>query len=170
VPGVRPKKFGHATFASADPDGLEKILAEVLGFRVSDRIPGLLVWMRCNSDHHGIGIVQGRSGLNHYAFELEGWGSFEGLADHMITRDVTFIWGPGRHGPGDNLFCYVEDPEGSMCEFFSDMVQVEDEATHQPRDWPQAPTSLNQWGPAPDPVWFDYSTPHLAGLRDGVVS
>jgi catechol 2,3-dioxygenase-like lactoylglutathione lyase family enzyme len=170
VPGARPKKFGHATFAASDPDELERIFGEVLGFRVSDRIPGLLVWMRCNSDHHGIGIVKGDSGLNHYAFELEGWSAFEALADHMITRDVRFVWGPGRHGPGDNLFCYVEDADGSMCEFFSDIVQIEDESTYQPREWPQTPTSLNQWGPGPDPVWFDYSTAHLGAVRNEVAS
>jgi catechol-2,3-dioxygenase len=165
VYGVRPKKFGHVTLASADTAALEQVLTETLGFRVSDRIPGVLAWLRCNTDHHGIGLVTAESsGVNHYAFELEGWGSFEALADHIIQHDVRLIWGPGRHGPGENLFCYFEDADGSMVECFSDILKVEDEATYSPKDWPNDATSLNRWGPGPDPVWFDYSTPFLSSL------
>lgn len=158
--GVRPKKLGHITLASADTVALEQVLTDVLGLRVSDRIPGVLAWLRCNVDHHGIGVVTAEtSGVNHYAFELEGWSSFEAMADHIVQHDVRLIWGPGRHGPGDNLFTYYEDADGSMIECFSDILKVEDERTYRPKDWPNDPTSLNQWGPTPDPVWFGYSTP-----------
>jgi catechol 2,3-dioxygenase len=163
VYGTRPKKLGHVTLAAADTAALEQVLTDVLGFRVSDRIPGVLAWLRCNTDHHGIGVVSAEtSGVNHYAFELEGWSSFEALADHIIQRDVRLIWGPGRHGPGANLFCYFEDADGSMVECFSDLLQVEDELTYAPKDWPNDATSLNRWGPGPDPVWFGYSTPFLS--------
>lgn len=160
VYGTRPKKFGHATFAASDPETLERVFVDVLGFRVSDRIPGTLAWLRCNSDHHGVGIMQGTPGLNHYAFELESWGSIETFADHMIQRDVRFIWGPGRHGPGDNLFSYLQDADGSMFELFTDILQIEDESTYAPREWEATATSLNQWGPGPDPEWFAYATPY----------
>ena len=166
VPGTRPRKFGHATFSAPDPAALESVLVDGLGFRVSDRIPGTLAWLRCNADHHGVGIVTGRPGLNHYAFEIESWASFLRLGDHMIQSDVRFVWGPGRHGPGNNLFAYVQDADGSMCEFFTDLLQIADEKTYEPRDWPSSPTSLNQWGPGPDPVWFEYSTPHQAVVRE----
>jgi catechol 2,3-dioxygenase len=165
VHGVRPKKLGHVTLAAADTAALEGVLTDVLGFRVSDRIGGVLAWLRCNTDHHGIGVVSSESpGVNHYAFELEGWGAFSALADHVIQHDVRLIWGPGRHGPGENLFCYYEDADGSMVECFSDILKVEDEATYRPLDWPNDATSLNRWGPGPDPAWFDYSTPFAAAL------
>ncbi|HEY4095399.1 MAG TPA: VOC family protein [Baekduia sp.] len=169
VHGVRPKKLGHVTLAAADTAALERVLTDTLGFRVSDRIPGVLAWLRCNTDHHGIGVVASESpGLNHYAFELEGWGAFATLADHIIQHDVRLIWGPGRHGPGENLFCYYEDADGSMVECFSDILKVEDEATYRPLDWPNDATSLNRWGPGPDPAWFGYSTPFATAVPTAV--
>jgi catechol-2,3-dioxygenase len=168
VLGVQPRKLGHVTVASADVPGVERALCEVLGMRVSDRIPGKLAWLRCNTDHHGIGLMPGVTGVNHYAFELEGWGAFEALADHLVRRDVRLVWGPGRHGPGANLFAYFEDADGSMVEVYADMLQVEDEAAYQPLDWPDAPTSLNRWGPGPDPAWFEYSTAYEPAPRRAV--
>jgi catechol 2,3-dioxygenase-like lactoylglutathione lyase family enzyme len=166
VLGTRPRKFGHATFSTADPAALERVLVDGLGFRVSDRIPGQLAWLRCNADHHGVGIVTGRPGLNHYAFEIDSWASFQQLGDHIIQSGARFVWGPGRHGPGNNLFAYVEDADGSMCEFFTDLRQIVDERTYEPKDWPSSPISLNQWGPGPDPAWFEYSTAHQASVRE----
>lgn len=170
VYGVRPRKFGHATFATPDLEGLERTFADVLGFRISDRIPGTLAWMRCNTDHHGIGLVKGEPGLNHYAFEIESWSAVETLADHMIQRDVRFIWGPGRHGPGNNIFAYIEDADGSMCEFFTDILQVTDESTYEAKEWEAVATSLNQWGPGPEQRWFEYSTPHASSSTREAVS
>jgi catechol-2,3-dioxygenase len=169
VLGVQPRKLGHVTLASADAAAVERALCDVLGMRVSDRIPEKLAWMRCNTDHHGIGLMSGVTGVNHYAFELEGWSAFEALADHLVRRDVRLVWGPGRHGPGANLFAYFEDADGSMVEVYADMLQVEDEATYEPLDWPDAPTSLNQWGPGPDRAWFGYSTPYEPAPRRAVV-
>jgi catechol 2,3-dioxygenase len=159
---VRPRKLGHFTLKAEDPPEVEAFFARALGLRLSDRLGGMLMWMRCNQDHHGVGVVTGESGLHHYAFELDDWGSLKALGDHMITRDLTYMWGPGRHGPGNNLFAYLPDPEGGLVEVFTDMLRVESEATYEPRDWPDAPTSLNQWGPQPPPEWAEVRLPFSA--------
>jgi hypothetical protein len=39
--------------------------------------------------------------------------------------------GPGRHGPGQNVFAYFEDADGGMIELYSDMLQIEDESTYE---------------------------------------
>jgi len=33
-------------------------------------------------------------------------------------------WGPGRHGPGNNLFVFVHDPEGNWIEISAELEQV----------------------------------------------
>ncbi len=161
--GVRPRKFGHFTLKTDDPGGVEEFFVRVLGFRLSDRMSDTLTWMRCNSDHHGVGLAKGQgNSLHHYAFELESWASIEQTGDHLQGHDQILIYGPGRHGPGKNLFSYFVDPEGGLVEFFADIQRVEDDARHEALDWPDVGQTINQWGPLPPPDFLDYGTPYLA--------
>jgi hypothetical protein len=45
-----------------------------------------------------------KAGGDHHAYETTGWGDVEYWADHMASLNIKLWWGPGRHGPGDNLF------------------------------------------------------------------
>jgi catechol 2,3-dioxygenase-like lactoylglutathione lyase family enzyme len=160
TPACRPRKFGHITLKVEDPEATAEFLTEILGFRLSDRMQDLFFWLRCNSDHHGLGLIKGTAGLHHYALEVDDWASLKHAGDHLIARGRTFAWGPGRHGPGNNLFSYLLDQDGTVCELFADIYQVEDEASYRPRDWPEAPTTVNQWGPPPPDGFLDLVTPH----------
>jgi len=155
-PGVRPRKLGHAMLKCEDVPEMERFLEHTLGFRLSDRIGNDIVWMRCGSDHHTLNIVRGPSGLHHYAWEVESWADLERMGDHLLANGKTYIWGPGRHGPGNNLFSYHLDPAGVVVEYFTDLLRIEDETTYQPLDWPYNDTSLNQWGPGPSPDFFEH--------------
>jgi hypothetical protein len=55
------------------------------------------------------------------------------------------MWGPGRHGPGNNLFAFIEDPDGNWIEVSAELEVVCD---REIRDWPQAERTLNLWGNA----------------------
>ncbi len=69
---------------------------------------GTLVFMRCNPDHHGVGVGLGpRAGLNHYAWGVEDIGILGRLGDVLARNGGRFIWGPGRHGAGGD-----RDPAG----------------------------------------------------------
>ena len=48
------------------------------------------------------------------------------------------IWGIGRHGPGNNLFSYYEDPAGNLFEIYAELEQVPDD---------EAPSEVRFWGP-----------------------
>lgn len=165
--GVRPLKLGHVTVASPDVEGVGRILTEVLGLRLSDRLPlgehadGELRWYRCNADHHAIGLCPGEAGVHHYAFGIDSFAAFGVVGDHLLANAITYIWGPGRHGPGDNLFAYFKDADGSMIEFYADMEQIEDETSYKLREWPDVASSANVWGPAPPQEWFEVSTPFV---------
>jgi catechol 2,3-dioxygenase-like lactoylglutathione lyase family enzyme len=161
TPAAQPRKFGHVTLKSDDPPTLEGFLSRALGFRLSDRMGKALSWMRCSSDHHGIGIVKGTpDSLHHYAFELESWATIEQAADHLLVHDRRFIYGPGRHGPGNNLFSYFVDPEGVMVEYFADLLRIDNDAKWRAGDWPEVGETINQWGPLPPADFLDYVTPY----------
>ena len=135
---------------------------EVLGFRWSDMVGDFFVFMRCNADHHAINLLQSdkRAGLFHVAFEARDIVHLKEILDNLAAHQVKLMWGPGRHGPGHNIFTYHEDPDGNIIELFTELDVVADERTgaFEPRPWhesdPQVPQvwqptddAANRWGP-----------------------
>jgi catechol-2,3-dioxygenase len=128
--GVRPNRLGHVTFQVTDLAGFETFLADVLDFRVSDRVDGVVCFMRCNVDHHGIGFSQSNvSKLHHYAWEVQSTGDVGLWCDRVDEDGGTVLWGPVRHGCGRNIAAYVEDPSGIVIEYYADMERYYDELT-----------------------------------------
>ena len=108
----------------------------------------LLVFLKCDQpQHHCIGISPGDAGaLNHFSVDV---GSIDGLMKgigRMQKAGFTPIWGPGRHGPGGNVFAYFEDPTGFVAEFTCDVLQIDDPESWQARHWPRVPENANVWG------------------------
>lgn len=158
--GERPKKFGHVTLKVANLPELEEFLTRVLGFRVSDRMGKNMSWLRCNFDHHGIGLIQHTENMiHHYAFDLQDFTAIGRVGDHLRTNDSTFIWGPGRHGPGDNLFSYFFDPDGFLVEYQADLQQIDDEANFITGEWLDEPLTVSQWGTPPPDSFFKAGRP-----------
>lgn len=148
--GVRPRKFGHLMLKVPDVAEMAGFLVRALNFRVSDSIVGdEIVWLRNNADHHSVAVVRGPSGLHHYAWEVEGWSDLERLGDQLLAAGRTLFWGPGRHGPGNNLFTYHLDPAGGIVEYFCDLQRIDDEADYRAAVWPNTANTLNRWGPQP---------------------
>lgn len=55
------------------------------------------------------------------------------------------IWGPGRHGPGNNLFAFIEDLDGNKIEISGELEIIHDRKI---KKWPHEPRTLNLWGSA----------------------
>jgi catechol 2,3-dioxygenase-like lactoylglutathione lyase family enzyme len=147
--GIPPRKFGHLMLSCEDTGPTVAFMTDVLGFRLSDDIgEGTLVFLRCNVDHHGMGVGRGpRAGLNHYAWGVENLATLGALGDVLDRHGSRFIWGPGRHGAGQNLFTYHFDPAGFIVEYYADLYQVWDERTYEPGRWPLTdPRAQNMWG------------------------
>lgn len=151
---LRPKKLGHINFASQNPKEFVKFWTEVLGFKVSDQVQEQMFWMYCNEDHHTVAVIKSDwpTGIHHYAWELSDFTEFRLLCDQQLELGKTMEYGPGRHGPGNNLFTYHFDADGNRIELFSDLVQVWED--HKPKIWEMKPTTVNQWGPAPPESWL----------------
>lgn len=156
-------KLGHVTIGSPDPAAVEQVFVDVLGFRVSDRFPGVLSWARCNADHHSVGFAPAAApGIHHIAFEIESFAHYERLVDHLALSGRPLIWGIGRHGPGNNLFAYFDDPTGTMIEVYANMIKIENEDSYVPREWEDLAEVGNLWGPMPDESWLTKLTPFAA--------
>jgi catechol 2,3-dioxygenase-like lactoylglutathione lyase family enzyme len=147
-PGDRPEKFEHASVKVLNMKALERFLEQGLGFRFSDRLGATASWWHCDDDHHGMAIVRApRSELSHYAFTVEDLNAMGRVADRLkLHRDQRLIWGPSRHGPGNNHFMYFHDNDGAMIELCCDLAQMRD---YQPRTWTGGLKPINQWGGRP---------------------
>ena len=145
--GVRPRRLGHANLFSADPAAMQKMLIEVLDFRVSDRA-GEGAFLRCNVDHHGVGVFPGSGVLHHYAWEVPSMIELAALADLVDQRGGSVLWGPMRHGIGRNIATYFQEPSGLVVEYYADMERIYDDDNHEPTDWSLDDHKwVSLWGP-----------------------
>jgi catechol-2,3-dioxygenase len=165
APGDRPLKFEHASVKALKMKPLEHFLEQGLGFGFSDRMGRTASWWHCNDDHHGVAVVRApRSELSHYAFTMEDFNAMGRVADRLkLQRDQRLIYGPSRHGPGNNQFMYFHDHDGAMVELCADMARMSD---YQPRRWPGGLSSINQWGSPPPPRFILTGFPVIAPDRE----
>jgi catechol 2,3-dioxygenase len=151
--GRRPLAIHHVTVSTEAVPALADFYVSVLGFRVSDRLEDRFMWLRCNHEHHTVAIVEGSAGgLDHYCYEVEDWNELKYWCDQLAAGGVRVTWGPGRHGPGNNLFIFFDDPDGARIELSCEMERFWDEsvAYSLPRNWTSAAHAVNLWGPAPE--------------------
>ncbi len=145
---VQPRRFQHITLRTPDLETTAEFYTQILGFRVSDWVGQDMVWVRCNPDHHGVAVSRyPRKMMHHFAFEVKDMSELVHQAEHMAHHDYTLLYGPGRHGPGNNLFIYFFDPEENIIEFAADMQQIWDDEAHEPKVWDPNGRWSNQWGP-----------------------
>lgn len=145
---VQPRKLSHVTLLVDDCKRSGEFYSEVLGFRVSDWVDDIFLWMRCNPDHHGLAFAKtGSIRMHHFAFEVIDFSYLARQAEHLMQHGYTLLYGPGRHGPGQNQFEYFRDPEGNLIEFMCDIQQIWDDATYVPRVWSASEPWVNLWGP-----------------------
>ena len=128
VAGIGPLKLGHLAFVVPEPKQFADFYCRVLGFRVSDWIEDWFVFMRCGPDHHTINFVRGkRTQMHHVAFELKDWPQIQAACDFLGGKKIPIIWGPGRHGPGHNIYTYHRNPDDQIIEMFTELDKMLDE-------------------------------------------
>jgi catechol-2,3-dioxygenase len=149
-PGRRPIKFQHTTVGTADVQPMVDFFVNAVGFRVSDQLAdGRFCWLRSDHDHHTLAVVnvEETGVLDHYSYDLAEWEDFKAWCDRLTELDVTVEWGPGRHGPGNNLFVFFNDPAGNHIELSAEMEKFYDShVTYVARRWHPVPSSVNLWG------------------------
>ena len=144
------RKIGHVVLNVADLDASVRFYTEVLGLQVSDRypdsmVPGGMVFLRCNTDHHGIALVGGAkkpeaSSLNHFAFEV---GSVDEVfqARAWLRKHGSTIVFEGRRHAGCQIAVEFQDPDGNNLEIYWNIDQVGTTGgVRPPEEWRPART------------------------------
>jgi catechol 2,3-dioxygenase-like lactoylglutathione lyase family enzyme len=159
-----PRKLAHVVLNTTDIDGICAFYTGVLGMRVSDWSEHQMVFLRCNADHHVIAFNAAEwVSVNHVAYEMSSIDHFMRGIGRLRHHGALPLWGPGRHGPGDNTFSYFADPAGLVCEYTSEVAQVDEDAWLC-RVWRRVPELSDLWGTAGPPS-RDVRT-HMAGVPD----
>jgi len=144
------RKIGHVVLNVTELEAAVRFYTEVLGLHVSDRypdtmVPGGMVFLRCNTDHHGVALVGGakpseRSTLNHFAFEV---GSLEEVfrARAWLRKHGVRIHFEGRRRAGCQIAVEFTDPDGNNLEVYWNIDQIGTEGIARPAgEWRPATT------------------------------
>ena len=146
----RPERLAHVNINSNAVDGDAAFFTDALGFGLTDRSK-MMAFVRTNSDHHSIVIADAPvNTLNHIAFQLSDWEGVMRASGRMVDHGFPIGWGPGRHGPGNNVFAYFVDPFGFVVEYTAEVLQVDEHyRVGAPGDWIWPTGRTDQWGIAP---------------------
>ena len=145
-PVMGPDRLSHIVLNSVSVAESTTFYTEVLGFELSDWYENdLMIFLRCNSLHHCIVLTPGQwTSLNHVAFEVASADDVMKALGRMRKAGVDTIWGPGRHGPGGNVFCYFADPAGNVIEYTAELLEVGSDWVAQ--EWARTPANADVWG------------------------
>jgi catechol-2,3-dioxygenase len=143
---VKPRGLDHVVIQVADLAKAEAFYTAVLGFRVSDWVTDHMTFLRCNANHHSLAVMRGVPGFNHAAFTVSSWEEIAKSLRLLGERQVQRTWGPGRHGPGNNLFVHYSDPEGNALEYTAEVIQIDDKSW-KPGTWDRSTGDV--WGGPP---------------------
>jgi catechol 2,3-dioxygenase-like lactoylglutathione lyase family enzyme len=162
--GDRPLKFEHASVKARRLGPTERFLRDGLGFGFSDRMGRTASWWHCDADHHGMALIFGpRHELSHYAWSVPDLNAIGRIADRIVARGGRPLWGPSRHGPGNNLFIYFRDEDGAVVECCADLAEMPPHGDYRARRWPGGFGAVNRWGGPPPPRFLLAGHPIASG-------
>lgn len=146
----RPKKISHVVFNTQDLQRTRTFYEAALNFKVSDWVEDFFCFMRTGRTHHLLAFARSkRTSLNHVSFEVRGLDEFMRATGAMMRHGHQPLWGPGRHGAGDNTFSYFQDPgTGYVLEYTTALQEIDDEHGWTPKVYTSSPEDTDQWGTA----------------------
>jgi catechol 2,3-dioxygenase-like lactoylglutathione lyase family enzyme len=142
----RIAKLGHVVLNVSDLPRSVAFYTRLLGFAISDvypdaTMPGGMVFMRCNTDHHGIALVGSLAGgsasreLNHLAFEVATLDEVVRARDYLRAHGVAIDF-EGRRRAGCQIAIEFRDPDGHRLEIYWGVDQIgSDGIARPPAEW-----------------------------------
>ncbi len=145
-PAAGPDRLSHIVLNSLAVQESVDFYTDVLGFTISDWYENdQMIFLRCNTKHHCIVLAPGKwVSLNHVAFEVATADDVMKALGRMRKAGIDTVWGPGRHGPGGNVFCYFIDPAGNVIEYTAELLQVNSD--WEPHEWERNVENADVWG------------------------
>jgi catechol 2,3-dioxygenase len=147
-----PARLQHVVFQTTELENMVRFYVEKIGFTVSDEVMDddgrvMVVFMRSDDEHHTLAFFRGsRNEWDHHCYETSEWNDIRDWGDKFAKKRIPIFFGPGRHGPGNNLFFMVTDPDGNRLEFSAELQRVT--ADTASGIWPHGEYTLNSWGRA----------------------
>jgi catechol 2,3-dioxygenase-like lactoylglutathione lyase family enzyme len=160
---VRPSNLTHIVYGTPDQPTTLRFFTEVLGFEISDQLPGVIAFTRCGEVHHNVAIQAAPVAFPHHiAFEMDTIDDVVRGGQQMVDADPDrHMWGIGRHAIGSNWFWYLRDPSGTYVEYTADIDRITAQELYRPKHW-QGHEFLYSFGPATPQAFLE--PPDLAGL------
>ena len=147
---LRPQALQHLAIRTPHMESMVEFYTESLGFDISDWLLRECAWLRCNNDHHTLMLMQGKEDIDHIGYSISAGAELLVWADYLSRQQKAILWGPGRHGAGNDLFLRFADGDGVHIELSAELQQYFDrDVTTPPRLWHSRPTALNLWGVLP---------------------
>lgn len=138
---IRVRKLGHLVYEVSDIERSVRFWTEVLGFKESDRNARGMVFLRCNADHHGIGLKPSKAKrradpgagmrVEHLAFEVADTETLLKARDYLRANDIPIVF-EGRKGAGCNIALNFLDPDGYEFELYCSLDQVDESGRTRP--------------------------------------
>lgn len=146
----RPLRLAHVNINCATIDSDIAFHRDGMGMELTDR-SAAMAFLRCNSDHHAVVLAEARvNTLNHVSFLHGDYDQMMRAGGKMRDAGFPIGWGPGRHGPGDNVFLYFVDPFGIVIEHTAEVLQVDETyPVGSPENWVWPAGRVDQWGICP---------------------
>jgi catechol 2,3-dioxygenase len=126
-------KLGHVVLRVADLEKSTAFYTQILGFKVSDvypeeMMPGGMVFLRCNTDHHCLALVGAASAttdheLHHFAFEVPTLAEVVRARDRLRAHNVKIDF-EGRRRAGCQIAVEFRDPDNHSVEIYWGVDQV----------------------------------------------
>lgn len=147
---LHPHALQHLAIRTLRIEAMVDFYTEALGFDISDWLLRECAWLRCNNDHHTLILMEGNPDIDHTGYSIPAGSELLVWADYLSRQQTPILWGPGRHGAGNDLFLRFADAESLQIELSAELQQYYDrDATTPPRLWHSRPTALNLWGAMP---------------------
>lgn len=144
--------FSHIGLRTTNAKRDEAFWTQLANARVSDRI-GEAPLLRIDDVHHKIALFpSSHAGVQHINHQVESIDDVMRAWYFLKERGIKILFGPGRHPTSGAIFLYFEGPDGMTYEYSTGVSHIapEDDASHQPRQFPLATTSFCAWGSKPD--------------------
>ncbi len=144
-------KIGHVALQVADLERSVDFYVRVLGMEVSDAygpdmMPGGMVFLRFNPDHHGIALVGALDGpagakeLHHLAFEVGSLDEVLRARAHLKAAGAQIDF-DGRRRAGCQFAVEFRDPDGHRLEIYWGIDRIGTEGRARPAsEWKGAPS------------------------------
>jgi catechol 2,3-dioxygenase-like lactoylglutathione lyase family enzyme len=139
-------KLGHIVLQVSDLERSTAFYTQVLGFKVSDvypdeMMPGGMVFLRCNTDHHCLALVgaaaeqAGNKELHHFAFEVPTLAEVIRARDRLRAHSVKIDF-EGRRRAGCQIAVEFRDPDNHSVEIYWGVDQVGSDGRVRPsNEW-----------------------------------